>query len=78
MHGKVNKHSVNFDLSSNLGETSPNTNVNSRPKTQNEMIGETQTIISSIKSARPTIPAIDYSAVLLDVKQELINEKSKA
>ena len=66
MNGKVNKPSVNFDLSSNLGETNPNTNVNSR--TQNEMIGETQTIVSSIKSARPTIPAIDYSAVLLDVK----------
>ena len=51
MNGKVNKPSVNFDLSSNLGDTFPNTGVNSRPKTQHEMIGETQTIISSINSA---------------------------
>ena len=78
MNGKVNKPSVNFDLSSNLEDTFPNTNVNSRPKTQHEMLGETQTIISSINSARPVIPVIDYSAVLLDVKHELLNEKSKA
>ena len=56
MNGKFNKPSVNFDLSSNLEETFPNTTVNSRPKTQHEMLGETQTIISSINSARPVIP----------------------
>ena len=75
---RVNKPSVNFDLSSNLGDTHPNTTVNSRPQTQHDKIGETQTIISYTNSAPDPIQEVNLSAAMFELKQELLDEQKRA
>ena len=65
---RADKPSVNFDLSSTLGDTHPNTTVNSRPQTQHDRLGETQTIISYNNSAQDPIQEVDLTAAMFELK----------